>query len=123
MTLVDTSVWVDHFRYGNEALAGLLDDGLVAIHPFVIGEIACGRFPDRSSVLGLLSELPNVPVATEAEALAFIESRALMGRGVGYVDVHLLVSVALDPDCSLWTLDGRLGRIAAGIGLGAPGSR
>lgn len=98
MILVDTSVWVDYLRAGVPALAAALEEGRVLIHPFVLGELACGNLKNRSEVLQLLGDLPAAPTATDPEALRFIEERGLMGRGIGYVDVHLLAAVAADLD-------------------------
>jgi predicted nucleic acid-binding protein len=113
LILVDTSVWVDHLRRGDAQLADLLQRGTVLMHPFVVGEIACGSLNDRSSILELLEDLPAAVVAEGVEVLAFIEHHALHGKGIGYIDVHLLASVALTEGASLWTRDKRL-RIAAG---------
>ena len=117
MILVDTSVWVDHLREGAPALAAALEQGSVLTHPFVLGELACGNLKNRSEVLRLLGELPGAPIATDAEALDFIERRALMGRGIGYIDVHLLASVALAGTARLWTRDKRLATVAADLEL------
>jgi predicted nucleic acid-binding protein len=117
MILVDTSVWVDHLRGGVAALAVALEQGVVLTHPFVLGELACGNLKNRSEVLRLLAELPSPPMATDAEALKFIESRALMGRGIGYIDVHLLASVVLDGSARLWTRDSRLAAVAGKLKL------
>jgi len=117
MILVDTSVWVDHLRDGTPALAAALEQGRVLTHPFVLGELACGNLKNRSEVLQLLGELPAAPMATDPEALDFIERRALMGRGIGYVDVHLLASVALAGTAQLWTQDKRLAAVAADLEL------
>ena len=117
MILVDTSVWVDHLRDGTPALAAALEQGRVLTHPFVLGELACGNLKNRSEVLQLLGELPAAPMATDPEALDFIERRALMGRGIGYVDVHLLASVALAGTAQLWTRDKRLAAVAADLKL------
>ena len=117
MILVDTSVWVDHLRSGEPALVAALETGIVLTHPFVIGELACGNLKNRAEVIGLLQQLPAAPVATEAEALAFIDAQALMGRGIGYIDVHLLASAALAGDAGLWTRDRRLARVAGDVGL------
>jgi len=117
MILVDTSVWVDHLRAGVPALAAALEQGGVLTHPFVVGELACGKLKNRVEVLQLLGELPGVPVATDAEALDFIERRALMGRGIGYIDVHLLASVALAGSARLWTRDKRLAVVADDLEL------
>ncbi len=117
MILVDTSVWVDHLRDGTPALAAVLEQGRVLTHPFVLGELACGNLKNRGEVLQLLGELPAAPMATDPEALDFIERRALMGRGIGYVDVHLLASVALAGTAQLWTRDKRLAAVAADLEL------
>jgi hypothetical protein len=117
MILVDTSVWVDHLRSNDPALVSALETGIVLTHPFVIGELACGTLKNRGEVLALLQDLPAAPVATDAEALTFIEARSLMGRGIGYIDVHLLASAALAGDARLWTRDRRLAGVAADIQL------
>lgn len=104
MILVDTSVWIDHFRENNPALRRVLERGTVVCHPFVIGELACGNLRRRSEVLALLEKLPSVSVAQPAEVLALLEQRELMGRGLGWVDVHLIAS-ALISDVALWSLD------------------
>ena len=117
MILVDTSVWVDHLRDGTPALAAALEQGRVLTHPFVLGELACGNLKNRGEALQLLGELPAAPMASDPEALDFIERRALMGRGIGYVDVHLLASVALAGTAQLWTRDKRLAAIAADLEL------
>ena len=117
MILVDTSVWVDHLRAGEPALAVALELGAVLTHPFVVGELACGNLNNRSEVLQLLGDLPGAPMATDAEALDFIERRALMGRGIGYIDVHLLASVVLAGSARLWTRDLRLAAVADDLKL------
>jgi predicted nucleic acid-binding protein len=119
--LVDTSVWIEHLRVRHERLATALEDGEVAMHPFVIGELACGHLPNRAELLRLWSRLPVTPIATTAEALDFIERRRLMALGLGYVDVHLLVSVALDPGTKLWTGDKALSAVASRLGFGYHG--
>lgn len=116
MILVDTSVWIDHLRIGDEKLASLLDSNLVLTHPFVVGELACGNLRNRESMLGLLQALPQATVATDTEVLFFIERHALMGRGIGYIDAHLLASASLSNTARLWTRDTRLGKVAAEMG-------
>lgn len=116
MTLVDTSVWVDHLRSRDEGLVALLDANRVACHPFVIGEVACGHLRRRDEILGLLAALPSCPVLAHDEALAFLDARALAGTGIGWVDVHLLGSAMLGGS-SLWTREGRLRKAAARLGL------
>ena len=117
MILVDTSVWIDHLRSGDPALSEALEGGRVLMHPFVLGELACGNLKNRSEVLRLLGDLPAAPTATDPEALGLIERRALMGRGIGYIDVHLLASAALDGVARLWTRDRRLSAAAAELEL------
>lgn len=117
MILVDTSVWVDHLRTGDSSLAAALEEGLVVMHPFVVGELACGNLANRVEVLTLLENLAKAPVATDAEVLAFIEARSLMGRGIGYVDAHLLASAALAADTQLWSRDRRVVAVAAAMNL------
>lgn len=117
MILVDTSVWVDHLRRGDQRLAELLERSFVATHPFVIGELACGTLSDRFAILGLLRALPAVAVADNEEALGFIERHRLHGKGIGYVDAHLLASAALTHGARLWTHDKRLLSVADALGL------
>jgi predicted nucleic acid-binding protein len=116
--LVDTSIWVDHFRRGQPALTMLLEQGAVECHPFVIGELACGGMRRRSDVLALLEALPRVPTVDHDEALAFLDRHSLAGTGLGWVDVHLLASVQLAPT-TLWTRDRRLRDAARRLGLSA----
>ena len=117
MILVDTSVWIDHFRRTNSRLAAALDREDVLVHPFVIGEIACGDLRNRRVIVALLRRLPEVPRATDDEALAFVEHRSLSGRGIGLDDVHLLASVVLHGTARLWTADRQLAEVAADLGL------
>jgi hypothetical protein len=121
--LVDTSVWVDHLRAGDEALAGLLGDSEVLAHPFVIGELALGRLRQPELVLGALQDLPQAEVATDREVLHFIDRHALSGLGIGYVDAHLLAATRLTKGASLWTRDKRLLAAAQRLGLAAQPSR
>jgi hypothetical protein len=120
LILVDTSVWVDHLRRGDPGLVDLLERSAVLMHPFVVGEIACGSLRDRKSILELLLDLPAAVVASSDEVLEFVESGALHGKGIGYVDVHLLASVALTPGAELWTRDAKLRRIAELHGFAHP---
>jgi len=114
--LVDTSVWVEHLRRGLPCLATLLQEGKVLIHPWVIGELACGNLRNRRDVLELLQGLPAADVASDSEVLLLIEREQLMGRGIGYVDAHLLTSAKLS-HCQLWTQDKRLAALAQEGGL------
>ena len=117
MILVDTSIWVDHLRHGDAKLATLLESDRACVHPFVVGELACGNMKARKNILELLRALPTLPAANDNEVLFFIERHRLMGRGIGYIDAHLLTSVALHGTARLWTRDKRLSSIAADLGL------
>jgi predicted nucleic acid-binding protein len=115
--LVDTSVWVDHLRRGDAALVAMLDANEAAVHDFIIGEIACGHLKARQRVLSLLASLPRIAAATEEETLYFLEHRHLFGRGLGYIDVHLLVAASLHAGTHLWTRDKKLHAIASELNL------
>jgi len=117
MILVDTSVWIDHLRAGDERLIELLDSSQVLAHPFVIGELACGNLRKRDEVLSLLNDLPQAPVASHEEVLRFIGRNKLMGQGGGYIDTHLLASTALADTTLIWTRDQRLQKIARKLRL------
>lgn len=116
MILVDTSIWIDHLRVGNPALVALLQGDLVCCHDFVIGELACGNLVNRKELLGLLQALPRLAPAMEDEVLFFIERHQLMGRGIGYVDAHLLAACAMN-SVRIWTKDKRLNAVAEERGL------
>jgi len=113
--LVDTSVWIDHLRYGNKALGEFLSEAFVLLHPFVIGELACGNLKDRTGLLRDLNTLPKASAAGHEEVLRLIEDGQLAGRGIGWVDAHLLAS-ALISQCLFWTLDERLRQAGAQVG-------
>ncbi|HEY6132463.1 MAG TPA: PIN domain-containing protein [Rubrivivax sp.] len=115
MILVDTSVWVDHLRTGDAQLAELLERGAVLTHPYVLGEIACGILRDRAAILELLQDLPTAVTADAHEVMQFIERHSLHRKGIGYVDVHLMASVALTSGASLWTRDKRLATSAQAL--------
>ena len=118
MILVETSVWIDHLRVADRQLAGLLLDEQVLCHPFVVGEIACGAMKRRAEILGLLQSLPPAPVVDFEEVLAFVEAHALMGSGLGWIDVHLLASARVAGE-RLWSRDQRLARAARRLGVAA----
>jgi predicted nucleic acid-binding protein len=118
MTLVDTSVWVNHFRAGNSRLAMLLQDSLVLTHPYVIGELACGMLKNRSEILALLQALPAAGIADHFEVLHLLESQKLFGTGLGWIDMHLLASAQLT-GCGIWTTDGPLHKAAITLHLQA----
>ena len=107
MILVDTSVWIDHLRQGEPDLVQALMQSQVVIHPFVVGELACGNLRNRQNLLELLQALPPVKTAMDHEVMQFIESHKLMGKGIGYIDAHLCASARLS-GCKLWTRDKRL---------------
>jgi len=119
MILVDTSVWVDHLARGNDTLVSLLNDGLVVCHPFIIGELACGRLRNRQEILNLLAALPQSQVADHHELLELIDRHRLFGRGLGWVDVHLLGGAYLS-SCQLWTTDKALDGAARALRIAAP---
>jgi hypothetical protein len=116
MLLADTSVWIDHFRHGQSVLADCLSEGLVLMHPFVLGELACGGLKKRAVVLSDLQALPSAKLASNVEVLQLMEEQQLWGRGLGWVDIHLLASAKLS-HCGFWTLDKKLGEAATELGL------
>ena len=105
--LVDSSVWVGHFKQRNDHLVALLEAGVVICHPYIVGEVACGTPPARKAIIGMLSELESAPVAAQDEFLAMVDTRQLYGRGCGYVDMCLLASALLSERTFIWTLDKR----------------
>jgi predicted nucleic acid-binding protein len=117
--LVDTSVWVEHLRSASAILSALLEDGGVLGHPFVLGELALGNLRRRDDVLRVLRRLPQATSASHLEVLQFIDREALYGRGIGYVDAHLLAAARLTAGGKLWTSDRRLQAVADQLGLAA----
>jgi predicted nucleic acid-binding protein len=120
LILVDTSIWVDHLRAGHPSLSRLLSEGGVLVHPWVIGELACGNLQDRSRLILLLQGLPQAPLAMDAEVMLLIERHRLMGHGIGWIDAHLLASTLL-ASSRLWSGDRRLRTIAVELGAAATG--
>jgi len=116
MVLADTSIWIDHLRRGVPRLAERLSEGLILMHPFVAGELACGNLKDRAFILSELHALPAAQRASDDEVLQLIEDRRLSGRGLGWIDAHLLASALLS-NCRFWTLDSRLAKAAADLRL------
>ena len=110
--LVDSSVWVGHFKQRNEHLAALLEVDAVVCHPYIVAEVACGTPPGRRAIISLLAELEAVPMATQDELLALLETRRLFGRGCGFVDLSLLAAVLINETTLIWTLDKRFEQIA-----------
>ena len=117
MILVDTSVWVEHLRSASAILSALLDNGGVLGHPFVLGELALGNLRQRDDILRALRRLPQATSASHLEVLQFIDREALYGRGIGYVDAHLLAAARLTAGSKLWTRDRRLQTVAGQLGL------
>lgn len=116
--LVDTSVWVDHFRRGNAALVALLQADLALTHPMVLLELACGTPPQpRQRTLGDIAQLQSSQQASQREVLELIEREKLYGQGCGLVDMVLLASTLITPAAQLWTLDQRLAALAARFGV------
>jgi predicted nucleic acid-binding protein len=116
MILADTSVWIDHLRSGNDRLASLLEEGSVLSHPFVVGEIACGALRRRAEVLAMLRALPQAVLAQHDEVLRLLDAKRLHGKGLGWIDAHLLAASLLG-ECLLWTLDKPLVRQARSLGV------
>jgi hypothetical protein len=116
MILVDTSVWIDHLRAGNNRLKALLFDQQVLCHPFVIGELACGMLQNREEILTMLRALPEAHLLEHEEVMSFLDGRRVYGRGIGWVDAHLLGSTLLT-GCAIWTFDKPLRRAAAALNV------
>jgi predicted nucleic acid-binding protein len=116
MVLVDTSVWVSHLRNDNTHLANLLNHGEVVCHPFIIGELACGNLKNRTEILSLFQALPMSIQAEHDEVMKFVENNQLMGKGLGYIDVHLLAATSLT-EVPIWTIDKRLDAVSQEMGL------
>jgi predicted nucleic acid-binding protein len=116
MVLVDSSVWIAHFRVRQPVLVDLLTDGQVLMHPFICGELACGNLKNRASLLSDLNALPQAHRVSDADAMHLLDIRTLWARGLGWVDVHLLAA-ALVSNCRFWTQDKRLHRAASEMAL------
>jgi predicted nucleic acid-binding protein len=115
--LVDTSVWIDHLRSGVDEVTAALEEGEVLTHSFVIGELSCGNIRNRAEILSLLEDLPTCREAMHGEVMELVERRRLMGRGIGYVDAHLLAATVLTPSARLFTREKRLAKIATELGI------
>jgi len=115
MILADASVWIEHFRTRNETLLRLLDLDEIACHDFVIGEVSLGHVRNRDASLRELFELPRASHVSNDEVLTLVLQHKLFGKGIGYVDVHLLASAILTEDCSLWTRDRNLSTVARSL--------
>ena len=119
MILADTSVWVDHFRSGDDELRKQLINQHILMHPFIVAELALGSLPQRAKTLSFLEQLPSLTVARLDEVQQLIEVRSLYTRGIGLIDTHLIASVFLNPSTVLWTRDKRLSDIAKTLGIHA----
>jgi predicted nucleic acid-binding protein len=117
--LADTSIWIDHFRSGNNELRRQLEMRNIAIHPFIVGELALGSLQERAKTLAFLDWLPRVRVARLDEVRQMVEARALYSRGISLIDAHLIASCLIDPSTRLWTSDKRLREIAEAVGIRA----
>jgi len=113
--IVDTSIWIDHLHRSEAGLARLLDAGMVAVHPMVVGELAMGSLRDRDEILSLLTALPKATQASHDEVLDLVTRQRLHSRGLSYVDGHLLASALLTPGGALWTRDRRLREASADL--------
>jgi predicted nucleic acid-binding protein len=120
MILVDSSIWIDHFRTGDMHLYALLKAEKIIIHTFVVGELSLGHMPRYDDIMTMLTDLPTIPIADDAEVRHMIRSNKLFGKGIGYVDAHLLASLLLSPRHTLWTRDKRLHGMASAFGVAMP---
>jgi predicted nucleic acid-binding protein len=119
LILADTSVWIDHFRSGNQEMRQQLNQGNILIHPFIIAELALGCLRERTRTLALLDLLPQVKVAHLSEVRLTIEARRLYSLGIGLIDAHLIAAVLINSPTFLWTRDKRLRKAAEGLGIHA----
>lgn len=115
--LLDTSIWIKHFKTSNLRVVQLLESESVVSHEFVVAEIACGSLKSRAETLGYLKELIALPAVSTHEVMQFIETKKLYSRGIGLIDAHLLASTLIVPDTQLWTADKRLESIACELGV------
>jgi predicted nucleic acid-binding protein len=119
MILADTSIWVDHFRSGDDELRKQLMNQSILMHPFIVAELALGSLPQRTTILAYLEQLPSARVARLDEVRQMVEGRALYSRGIGLIDAHLIASVLITPSTKLWTRDKRLSGVARSLGIHA----
>ena len=116
MVLVDTSVWIEHLKRSLPHLSSLLGEGLVLCHEFVMGELACGNLKNREEILQLLEDLPQALMAQKDEVLTLIHSHRLYGKGIGWVDAHLLAATKIS-HAKIWTLDKKLKILSHTLGM------
>jgi predicted nucleic acid-binding protein len=114
--LVDSSIWIDHFRHGDSELTKIIGNDQLLCHPFVVGELALGSLRDRDAVIAFLAAQREAVVATHAEAMTVIDRYSIFSMRIGYTDAHLLTSTLLDRRSSLWTRDKRLAAAAQKVG-------
>lgn len=117
MILADTSIWIDYLRQGEPLLTEQLSHNQVLMHGMVLGELAIGNFKNRQLLLKRWRALPFIQTATDAQVLHFLETYQLMGKGVGWIDLHLLTAVSLTGNVQLWTRDKRLKTVAKTLNL------
>ena len=119
MILADTTVWIDHFRRENAEMRRQLEKKNIAIHPFIVAELALGSLRERAKTLAWLDLLPRVPVAQLSEVRQMVEVCSLYSQGIGLTDASLIASCLIHPPTRLWTLDKRLSKVAEALGIGA----
>lgn len=119
MILADTTIWIDFWRSGNPEMDKLLVKGEIAMHPFIVGQLALGSLHDRTRTLAFLDRMTQVQVARIAEVRSMIEAHALYSKGIGLTDAHLIASCLLTQGTELWTRDGRLRTVAQALGIDA----
>jgi predicted nucleic acid-binding protein len=117
--LVDTSIWIDHLRQGDPAMAALLESGEVLLHPFVRQEICLGSLRDRTVVGFMLGKLPEARTVSTQDVLALIEQQKLYSSGIGLTDIHLVASALVEDQTLIWTRDRRLAAVARRLGVNA----
>jgi predicted nucleic acid-binding protein len=114
--LVDSSIWIDHFRHGDLELTKIIGDDRLLCHQFVVGELALGSLRERDAVIAFLAAQREAVIATHAEVMTVIDRHSIFSMGIGYTDAHLLTSTLLDRRSSLWTRDKRLATAAQKVG-------
>ena len=119
MILADTSVWIDHLRFGVKDMREYLGEAKIVTHPLIVAELALGSLRDRASTLRLLDRLPHLQMASAGEVRGLIETRRLFGLGIGVTDASLIASVLISPPALLWTRDKRLRTVAQALNIHA----
>lgn len=121
MILADASIWIAMFRTGayKAEFSRLIENDQLCIHPFLVAELALGSLPDRSKTLALLDRLIQLRPVLSADVRLMIEARSLASSGIGLTDAHLIASCLATAGAQIWTLDGKLGRVAHSLGIRA----